>query len=116
MPIQTLAVTLHCDFKASVNVVEPLKINDMKVWLTLEKTRFGDRVMLWFDKPQKVYDRFIERERWTSGEGASFYYPLLSLEDVNYLVTEENSPLEIDLPFMRRFVVDESKSISQKIS
>ena len=88
----------------------------MKVWLTLEKTRFGDRVMLWFDKPQKVYDRFIERERWTLGEGASFYYPLLTLEDVNYLVTEDNSPLEIDLPFLRRFVVDESKLITQKTS
>ena len=31
----------------------------MKVWLTLEKTILGDRVTLWFDKPQKVYDKFI---------------------------------------------------------
>lgn len=88
----------------------------MKVWLTLEKATFGDRVTLWFDKPQKVYDNFIGRETWTLGEGAHFYYPLLTLEDVNYMVTEENSPLEIDLPFLRRFVVDESKLISQKIS
>lgn len=83
----------------------------MKVWLTLEKTRFGDRVMLWFDKPQKVYDKFIEREKWTLGEGAHFYYPHLTLKDVNYLVTEENSPLEMHLPFVHEFVVDKNKSI-----
>lgn len=86
----------------------------MKVWLTLEKTILGDRVTLWFDKPQKVYDNFIGRETWTLGEGAHFYYPLLTLEDVNYLVTEENSPLEIDLPFMREFVVDEPKVFMNK--
>lgn len=35
----------------------------MKVWLTLEKDHFGtDKVMLWFDKPQKVYDKFLGRE------------------------------------------------------
>ena len=80
----------------------------MKVWLTLEKTRFGDTVMLWFDKPQKVYDRFLERERWTLGEDAHFYYPLLTLEDVNYLVTEENSPLELDIPFLNSFIVEKT--------
>lgn len=83
----------------------------MKVWLTLEKTRFGDIVMMWFDKPQKVYDKFLGREKWTLGEDAHFYYPLLTLKDVNYLVTEENSPLEICLPFMREFVVDKTKLI-----
>jgi len=84
----------------------------MKVWLTLEKDHFGtDKVMLWFDKPQKVYDKFLGRETWTLGEYAHFYYPLLTLKDVNYLVTEENSPLEIYLPFMREFVVDQTKLI-----
>ena len=78
----------------------------MKVWLTFEKTRMGDSVTMWFDKPQKVYDRFIEREKWTLGEDAHFYYPNLTLKDVNYLVTEENSPLELDIPFMKEFVVD----------
>lgn len=78
----------------------------MKVWLTLEKTILGDRVTLWFDKPQKVYDKFIDRETWTLGEGAHFYYPLLTLEDVNYLVTEENSPLELDIPFFSNFIVE----------
>ena len=79
----------------------------MKVWLTLEKTVLGDRVILWFDKPQKIYDKFIEREKWTLGEGGHFYYPLLTLKDVNYLVTEENSPLELDIPFLSNFIVEE---------
>ena len=34
----------------------------MKVWLTLEKTKFGDIVMMWFDKPQKVYDKFLGKK------------------------------------------------------
>ena len=81
----------------------------MKVWLTLEKDHFGtNKVMLWFDKPQKVYDKFIEREKWTLGEGAHFY---LTLKDVNYLVTEENSPLEMHLPFVHEFVIDKNKLI-----
>ena len=89
----------------------------MKVWLTLEKNHFGtNKVMMWFDRPQKVYDKFIERETWTLGKDAHFYYTCLTLADVNYLVTEENSPLEIDLPFMNDFVIDKSKLITPKIS
>ncbi|MBO6273885.1 hypothetical protein J6O48_14100 [bacterium] len=85
----------------------------MKVWLTLEKDHFSaNKVMLWFDKPQKVYDKFLGRETWSFREdGIHFYYPFLTLEDVNYLVCEENSPLEIDLPFMNEFVIDKSKLI-----
>lgn len=79
----------------------------MKVWLTHEKTILSkDSVMLWFDKPQKVYDNFLKRERWTLGEGATFYYPKLTLADVNYLVSEENSPLEMDIPFLPEFIIE----------
>jgi len=88
----------------------------MKVWLTHEKETFcNDVVKMWFDKPRKVYDRLLKKEYWTLGEGKLFYYPNLTLEDVNYLVTEENSPLEIELPFLEEFVVDKSKLMQQNI-
>ena len=78
----------------------------MRVWLTHEKTFFrDDEVKLWFNKPRKVYDTALKKEYWTLAEGALFYYPNLTLEDVNYLVTEENSPLEIDLPFLQENVI-----------
>lgn len=87
----------------------------MKVWLTHEKGMFSNNsVTLWFDEPIKVYDKFLKKERWTLGEGAVFYYPNLTLSDVNYLVSEENSPLEIDIPFLSEFVVDKTKLIQQK--
>lgn len=88
----------------------------MKVWLTHEKNILSNNsVTLWFDEPIKVYDKFLKRERWTLGEGASFYYPNLTLDDVNYIVSEENSPLEIDIPFLSEFVIDKTKLIQQKI-
>lgn len=88
----------------------------MKVWLTHEKDMFSNNsVTLWFDKPRKVYDKLLKKECWMLGEGAVFYYPNLTLSDVNYLVSEENSPLEIDIPFLSEFVVDKTKLIQQKI-
>lgn len=88
----------------------------MKVWLTHEKTvTCNNNVILWFDKPRKIYDTFLKRERWTLGEGGVFYYPNLTLDDVNYIVTEENSPLEMDIQFLSEFVVDKSKLMQQKI-
>lgn len=60
---------------------------------------------MWFDKPQKVYDKFLRKETWTLGENCHFYYPSLTLRDVNYIVTEENSPLELDIPFLCEFIV-----------
>ena len=77
----------------------------MKVWLTFEKNSWGDRVMLWFDKPEKIYDPFIKRECWSLSEDSHFYYPNLTLSDVNYLVNEENSPLELDIQFLNDFIV-----------
>lgn len=88
----------------------------MKVWLTHEKDILpNNSVKLWFDKPIRVYDVLLKKECWTLGKGASFYYPNLTLSDVNYLVSEENSPLEIDIPFLSEFVVDKTKLIQQKI-
>ena len=82
----------------------------MKIWLTYEKTATcNNDVMLWFDKPRKIYDTFLKRESWTLGEGGVFFYPNLTLDDVNYIVTEENSPLEMDIQFLSEFVVDKSK-------
>lgn len=85
----------------------------MKVWLTHEKTTISnDEVKLWFNKPQKFYDEFLQKECWGNLHSTC---TVCTLEDVNYLVTEENSPLEMDIPFLQRFVVDKSKLMQQNI-
>ncbi len=88
----------------------------MKVWLTHERTAStNDAVKLWFKKPHKVFNKTLNKEYWTLGEDAVFCYPHLTLGDVNYLVTEENSPLELDFPFLQEFVVDQSQLTQQNI-